>query len=83
MIDINNFVGENVKTGPIKMENNRTYQLRPVKLYLKEDGAKDDGASFAILMVDPYNHAAPVIGQVSLDMWNKAMNEVGYEIVKK
>jgi hypothetical protein len=83
MIDIDNFVGENVKTGQIKIENNRTYQLRPVKLYLKEDGAMGDKPSFAILLVDPYNHAAPVIGQVSLDMWNKAMNEVGYEIVKK
>lgn len=83
MIDIDNFVGENVKTGQIKMENNRTYQLRPVKLYLKENGSIDDKPLFAILMADPYNHAAPVIGQVSLDMWNKAMNEVGYEIVKK
>lgn len=82
-IDINNFVGENVGTGPIFMPHNTGFQLRPVKLFLKEDGAIGDKPSFAIYMVDPKGYSAPVLGQISLEMFNKALKDVGYEIRKK
>lgn len=34
-------------------------------------------------MMDPYKLAAPVLGQISLEMLNKALDEVGYKIEKK
>lgn len=87
--DINTFTGFNVGKNRIDVGHysdinySAMFELRPVELYLKEDGAKGDKPSFAITMIDPRNHAAPIIGELSLEMWNKGLSEVGYEIVKK
>lgn len=77
------FIGINVGNNPIDMRKHPTmYELRPGEIYLKTDGAKNDEPSFAIAMFDPNKVAAPVIGQLSLEMFNDGLADVGYQIVK-
>lgn len=76
------FKGTNVGTGAIDVSlRPLMYELRPVEIYLKEDGALDNGASFAIVMEHPKHLVSPVIGQLSLKMFNEGLAEVGYKIV--
>jgi hypothetical protein len=57
--------------------------MRPVRIFLKEDGAIDDKPSFAILMThDTTMIRHQILGQVSLKMWNEGLADVGYEIIK-
>ena len=54
-------------------------QLLPTSIHLKEDGAIN-GASVAIVMTDSLGTAA--FGQLSLNMWNEGLKDIGYKIVK-
>jgi|SRR5882672_2605677 len=60
------------------------YKLDPIEIHLKEDGSPDRKAAMIVVM---RNHSEIpglyVYGQLSLEMWNKALGECGYEIVKK
>ncbi|KKM25137.1 hypothetical protein LCGC14_1597930 [marine sediment metagenome] len=55
-------------------------QLLPTSIHLKEEGAVDGGPSVAIVMQDSLGTAA--FGQLSLNMWNEGLKDIGYKIVK-
>ncbi len=48
-----------------------SFELRPTELHYKEDGAIGNKPSFCILMEHP--DRPPVYGQVSMEMFNKAL----------
>lgn len=81
MPDEKPFIGINVGNGPIKMPPT-AYELRPTKIYLKEDGARNNGPSVAILYEHPLHLQAPVVGQLSIEMWNEGLKDIGYKLVK-
>lgn len=57
-------------------------EMRPTELHMKEDGSILDEPSFCFVMQHPSMLHKPVSAQVSLDMLDRAMNELGYKIVK-
>lgn len=73
------FIGINHGTGPIKLVGPST-ELRPTEIHLKEDGAVGDKPSVAIVMRDIFGEF--VMGQLSLEMWNEGLKDIGYKIVK-
>lgn len=86
MIDIDKLVGVNVRKGVIEPDRKHfesVTQLKPVILYHKEDGTKDDKPSFSLISVHPAIPCAGAISEISLDMLNEAMSEVGYTVLKK
>lgn len=54
-------------------------QKRPVQVHLKEDGAIGDKPSVAIVMT---NGKQVTVGEISLEMWNEGLKDIGYQIVK-
>jgi hypothetical protein len=81
------FTAENVGTGPISI-NSREYGLvagvmniMPVKLFLKEDGAKDNGPVIALFNLAP--GGLGLVCQISLKMLNEGLADIGYELIKK
>ena len=67
-----------------KPQHKGMIQLKPVEIYHKEDGSKEDKPSFCFIMRDTSfspKHL-PVCAQVSLEILNEAMHELGYEIKK-
>lgn len=60
-------------TGLVPME------MRPSELHLKEDGTKTNGPSFTLVLE---RGPMRVYGQVSLDMLNEALGELGYTIIQ-
>lgn len=81
------FEAENVGTGPIGI-NLKEYGLvagvidiMPVKLFLKEDGAKDNGPVIAIFNLA--SGGLGLISQISLKMLNEGLADIGYELIKK
>ena len=59
---------------------NNVNEARPIEIHLKEDGALDNRPSFAIIMVDLQNNA--ILGQITLDMFNKGCKDIGYQLIK-
>lgn len=57
-------------------------ELRPTEIHLRENGAVDEAPSFCIVLTDQAKifHHHPVYGQISLDMLNEGLKELGYEI---
>lgn len=55
--------------------------MRPVEIHHKQDGSVKDEPSFAIVMTSPFS--SPVVGEISLEMLNDGLNEIGYEIIRK
>lgn len=53
-------------------------QGMPTELHLKENGTLSNGPSLAIVIE---THNRRVIGQISIDMFNEALNELGYKII--
>lgn len=96
--DFDTVTGHNWGTGRIQLDKgNFLLEFRPVEVHLKEDGSLDNEPSLCIVMVRPPDVGAfniPekidaenasnlfVYGQLSLEMWNKALGEIGYEIKK-
>jgi hypothetical protein len=75
------FYGTNVGNGFIDLrEYPSAYQLRPTRVYLKEDGAINNQPSFAFLMEHPTDYQPKVLGQLSLAMLNDGLNDIGYTI---
>jgi len=54
--------------------------MKPIEIHLKEDAAIGEKPGF-LLVHKYFNQVA--MGEVSLEMLNRAMNELGYDIVKK
>jgi len=52
----------------------------PTELHLKEDGALNNTPSLAIIIRDIEGNR--IVGQISLQMLNDGLNELGYQIVK-
>lgn len=57
-------------------------ELRPVEIHMKEDGGLDDQPVFVIVMVGTRYIPMAVYGQITLDMLNGGLKEIGYKIVK-
>lgn len=74
------FVGVNVGKGPVPMPM-RSREVRPVAIYLKEDGALDDKPSFVLSMIDLASRETH--GQLTLNMLNDGLDDVDYTVVKK
>ncbi len=56
-------------------------ELVPVEMHMLENGAKDGKES---LIFVSYNPDVPfmAVGQLSLDMWKKGLEKIGYTITK-
>lgn len=77
------FKAFNVGTGPINLTRwENIDQFRPVEIHLKENGSLKDEPSFAIILTSPYSKKT-IVGQISLEMLNDGLNDIGYEITKK
>ena len=61
-------------------------EMRPTEIHLKEDGSINNKPSFAIVMsrdeIGAEEYHYPIYGQISLEMLNEGLKELGYEIVK-
>lgn len=55
--------------------------MRPVEIHHKADGSRKDEPSFCIVMASPFSPT--VAGEISLEMLNVGLSEIGYEIVRK
>ena len=74
------FVGFNHGTGTIKVEGNHV-EARPTEIHLKEDGTITNGPSLCMVMdfdILPYR----IIGQISVEMFNEGLKDLGYKISK-
>lgn len=84
MSDKKEFTAENVGRMHIIIDreefglNGPLRQIMPIKLFLKEDGALDNGRSIAILSIDSNNIGH--ISQISLRMFNEGLSDIGYEL---
>lgn len=58
-------------------------ELRPTEIHLKDNGSLDNGPSLTIVLSD-MKTVAPVrvIGQISIEMLNEGLADIGYKIVK-
>ena len=53
--------------------------LKPTQIHHKENGSLKNEPSFAIVMEGVL---ITVVGEISLEMFNKGLNDIGYEIIK-
>ena len=82
------FVGINHGKGKIDLTKhnsdgrfNNVTEMKPIEIHLKEDGSVKDEPSFAIVMKNVFG--AVVYGQISLEMLNEGLADIGYKIIKK
>lgn len=75
------FQGFDWGTSQIKM-NRPVTVMRPIEIHHKADGSVKDEPSFAIVMTNE-NINASVCGEISLEMFNEGLKDIGYEIVKR
>ena len=54
--------------------------MKPTEIHLKENGSIKDQPSLAIVMERPMTAAA--VGEISLEMFNEGLADIGYKIVK-
>lgn len=66
-------------TGDIELTH-KVHFMRPMEIHLKENGTKTNSPSFAIIMCDFIN--TPVLGEISLEMLNDGLADIGYKMVK-
>jgi len=75
-------------------KNPRNYlvELRPTEIHLKTNATLSNGPGFTIIMaipddvlptLDPNQKVPVAYGQISLEMLNSALADIGYEVVKK
>lgn len=57
-------------------------EVRPIEIHLKEDGTLDDGPSLCIVNSDMQKTPTFFFSQVSIEMLNNALKEIGYSINK-
>lgn len=83
MKDLNTVKGYNWGTGVIELElGDFAMEFRPVEIHIKEDGSLDNKPSMCVVMVRSGVRDLYSYGQLSLEMWNKALGEIGYKIEK-
>lgn len=72
--------------GPINLTHfnpKNIVEMRPTELHFKENGSLENKPSFALVFEMPWSFAAPIVyGQISLQMLNDGLRELGYEITK-
>ena len=56
-------------------------QMMPTEIHLKEDGSLDNKPSFTIILEHPLKK--PVYGQITLEMLNDGLEDIGYKMVKQ
>lgn len=56
-------------------------EMKPVEIHHKEDGSIKDEPSFCIVMTHPFSPT--VGGEISLEMLNDALADIGYEVIRK
>lgn len=86
MAEEKDFKGTNHRKNMIDLTRHKglLLELRPTEIHLKEDGALGGKPSFTIVMTHPHESIDMVVcGQLSFDMWNEGLADIGYEIVKK
>lgn len=80
------FIAVNVGTNIIEVNgkelgiDGNLWSVKPVILYLKEDGTLDDKPSIAIVSIGMHNEA--YFSQISLKMLNEGLADIGYEFRK-
>lgn len=57
----------------------RAFEFRPVEIHHKADDSVKDQPSFTIVMKHGYSN---VYGQISLEMLNEALQDIGYRVIK-
>ena len=68
--------------GPIDMTGYPSaVEFKPIELHHKEDGAKDNSPSFAILLENPA-FEVQILGQISLETLAASMSALGYTLTK-
>lgn len=79
------FKAFNHGNSPIDLTHYRgIVNVLPIEFHLKEDGSLTNGPSFAIVMVCPSNPIFPfAVSQLTIKMFNEALAEIGYELIKK
>ena len=78
-------------TGPIDLNKwgnvGKISEMRPVELHHKSNGSIREKPSFAIVLVDSLHDSDitdnMVYGQISLEMLNDGLKEIGYKLVKE
>jgi len=59
-------------------------ELRPMEIHHKENGTLTGGPTFTLVLGVPNMPQIPkVFGQISVEMLNDALKDIGYEIIKK
>lgn len=54
--------------------------MMPTEIHLKENGSFDGKESFTIVFEKPFQ---VVVGEITLQMLNQGLSDIGYEIIKK
>ena len=78
------FKGFDWGTGQIKIDvgSKNYHTMMPREIHHKSDGSVKNEPSFCFLLTSPLEDFV-VTSQISLEMLNKGLNDIGYEIVKK
>lgn len=78
---IKDLIAINHGTGKVDLRHLGAAALRmlPTELHLKEDGALNGKPSVCFVMETPF---ATAYGELSLEMWNTALETIGYKIEK-
>lgn len=77
------FKAFNHGTGVIDLSHlDNVEEFRPVEIHMKEDGTLKNTPSFAIVLTSPFRQKV-IVGQISLEMLNEGLNDIGYKIIKK
>jgi len=76
------FIGISWGTKNIDFRNKQTaMEMVPIEVHLKEDGTKDNGPSLCIVMglkvLD-----LQAYGQISIEMFNEGLKDIGYKLIK-
>lgn len=70
--------------GKEKIEAGEQYHqlihMRPVEIHHKADGTLDDGPVFCFVFALPAINDYAVYGQISLEMLNRSLGRLGYQI---
>lgn len=60
----------------------KALELRLIEIHHKENGSTKDEPSFVIVMTGTKYIPGTVYGQITLDMFNKGLADIGYKIEK-
>lgn len=57
-------------------------EFKPTEVHFKENGAEGDNPSLAIVMATPITGGF-VFGQISVEMFNEGLADIGWELKQK